>query len=97
MIGALATEVKPLSVGHATRVIPPHIRTALVVRDKGCRFPGCDRPPQWTDGHHIQHWVDGGPTELTNLLLLCRRHHRFVHEKRWRVWPDEHGVPLITP
>jgi hypothetical protein len=95
-IGAVATRAKPLSVGHATRVIPAHIRTALVVRDKGCRFPGCDRPPQWTDGHHITHWADGGPTELTNLLLLCRRHHRFVHEKGWRVCMEDQSAPVIA-
>ena len=58
----------PLSVGRATRTIPAHLRTALHLRDQGCRFPGCDRPPAWTDGHHIIHWPDGGPTELDNLV-----------------------------
>lgn len=96
-IGVLPADVSPLSVGRATRTIPPHIRTALCVRDKGCRFPGCDRPPEWTDGHHIDHWVDLGPTEVPNLVLLCRRHHRFVHEKGWQVRMDEGGVPVITP
>jgi hypothetical protein len=62
------TPAVPLSVGRATRTIPAHIRTALVLRDQGCRFPGCDRPPAWTDGHHIIHWSDGGPTELENLV-----------------------------
>ncbi len=79
-----------LSVGRASRTIPAPIRTALVRRDKGCRFPGCDRPPEWTDGHHIKHWADGGETSLTNLILLCRRHHRMVHERGWvlRLEPD---------
>ncbi len=88
---------KPLSVGRDTRVIPSHIRTALHVRDRGCRLPGCDRPPQWTDGHHIQHWADDGRTELSNLLSMCRRHHRFVHEKGWHVRVDEQNNAVITP
>ncbi len=75
----------PLSVGRATRTIPAHIRTALHLRDQGCRFPGCDRPPAWTDGHHIIHWADGGLTELENLVSLCRQHHRTVHEEGWRI------------
>ncbi|MGA7989491.1 MAG: HNH endonuclease signature motif containing protein, partial [Candidatus Dormiibacterota bacterium] len=67
-LSKVTTPVVPLSVGRATRTIPVHIRTALCLRDKGCRFPGCDRPPAWTDGHHIIHWADGGPTELGNLV-----------------------------
>ena len=85
---AVTTPVVPLSVGRATRTIPVHIRTALCLRDNGCRFPGCDRPPAWTDGHHIIHWADGGPTELENLVSLCRRHHREVHEEGWRIRMD---------
>ena len=69
--------------GTTTRVVPGSMKRALVARDKGCRFPGCDRPAAWTDAHHIQHWADGGPTSMSNLLLLCRRHHRLVHEGRW--------------
>jgi hypothetical protein len=67
-VAMAGTRVMPLSVGRATRTIPAHIRTALHLRDQGCRFPGCDRPPAWTDGHHIIHWSDGGPTELENLV-----------------------------
>ncbi len=96
-IGALPARVRPLGVGHTTRTIPAHIRTALMVRDQGCRFPGCDRPPEWTDGHHIDHWADLGPTEVPNLVSLCRRHHRFVHEKGWQVHMDDDGNPVITP
>lgn len=55
---------EPLDVGRRTRVVPPAIRRGLVVRDRGCRFPGCDRPPQWTDAHHLRHWSRGGPTCL---------------------------------
>ncbi len=68
---------------HTTRVVPGATRRALIARDKGCRFPGCDCPPAWTDAHHIKHWADGGPTTLDNLILLCRRHHRLVHEEGW--------------
>jgi hypothetical protein len=88
---------RPLSVGRATRTIPPHIRTALALRDKGCRFPGCDRPPEWTDGHHIKHWADQGPTEIQNLVSLCRRHHRVVHERGWQIHIDEQGAVVVTP
>jgi len=69
-----------LDVGRRTRTIGPALRRALVVRDAGCVHPGCDRPPSWTEGHHVRHWVDGGTTDLANLVLLCRRHHRAQHE-----------------
>jgi hypothetical protein len=72
----------PLDVGRTTRVVPPPLRRALELRDRGCAWPGCDRPPPWTDAHHITHWADNGPTSLENLVLLCRRHHRAVHEGR---------------
>jgi hypothetical protein len=68
----------------------------LVVRDQGCRFPGCDRPPAWTDGHHIIHWADGGPTELANLVSLCRSHHRQVHEEGWRIHIAD-GSAVVEP
>ena len=70
---------QPLDVGRATRTIPPALRRALDTRDGGCTQPGCTIPAQWCDAHHIQHWADGGPTNLTNLRLLCRRHHRSTH------------------
>ena len=70
---------QPLSVGRKTRSIPPAIRRALLHRDGGCRFPGCTRS-RHVDGHHIRHWADGGETSLDNLVLLCRFHHRLVHE-----------------
>jgi hypothetical protein len=97
LLAAAAASTRPLSVGRATRTIPPHIRTALALRDKGCRFPGCDRPPEWTDGHHVKHWADQGPTELANLVSLCRRHHRVVHERGWHIQLDEQGVAVVTP
>jgi HNH endonuclease len=60
-------------------VVPTALRKALVVRDEHCAFPGCDRPQSWCDAHHVVHWADGGETNLDNLLLLCRPHHRMLH------------------
>jgi hypothetical protein len=70
---------EPLNIGRKSRVIPPPMRRALQARDKGCRFPGCTHQ-YFIDGHHIKHWADGGETSLNNLVLLCRHHHRLVHE-----------------
>jgi hypothetical protein len=70
---------EPLDVGRRTRTIPPGIRRALRARDKGCRFPGCTFK-RYVDGHHVKHWVHGGETKLSNLVTLCRFHHRLVHE-----------------
>jgi uncharacterized protein DUF222/HNH endonuclease len=68
-----------LNVGRRTRTIPPALRRALTSRDRGCRFPGCPNT-HYVDGHHIRHWAMGGETRLSNLVLLCRFHHRQVHE-----------------
>lgn len=70
---------EPLDVGRKTRTIPPALRRALKSRDQGCVFPGCTHK-RYVDGHHIQHWADGGETRLSNLVSLCRTHHRAVHE-----------------
>jgi len=70
---------EPLSVGRRTRAIPAALKRALKSRDGGCRFPGCDRT-LYTEGHHVKHWADGGETKLSNLVTLCRFHHRLVHE-----------------
>lgn len=72
-----------LNVGRRTRTIPPALRRALEVRDRGCRFPGCQS--RYCDAHHVRHWADGGETSLANCLLLCRHHHRLVHEEGWTV------------
>ncbi len=69
----------PLDVGRSTRSVPAGLRRALVVRDRECTYKGCDRPPQWCEAHHIEHWAQGGDTSLANLRLLCRRHHRMMH------------------
>jgi hypothetical protein len=70
---------RPLDVGRKTRTIPPAIRRALRSRDACCRFPGCTHT-QFLDGHHIRHWAHGGETKLSNLVMLCRFHHRQLHE-----------------
>jgi hypothetical protein len=70
---------EPLSIGRKSRTIPPAIRRALQKRDGGCRFPGCTAT-RFVDAHHIVHWADGGETAMENLALLCKRHHRLVHE-----------------
>jgi Domain of unknown function (DUF222)/HNH endonuclease len=77
-------EGKTLSVGRKTRSVPPSVRRALKRRDRGCRFPGCENR-LFVDAHHIRHWIRGGETSLDNLVLLCRRHHRFVHEGGYSV------------
>ena len=95
-----------LDVGRRTRTIPTAIRRALEHRDRSCCFPGCTN--RITDAHHVVHWADGGPTRLENLLLLCRRHHRAVHEEGFRVTttasgsftfrrPDGRALPQTPP
>ena len=79
-----------IDVGRKTRTIPPSIRRALAARDTGCRFPGCSS--RRCDAHHLTHWADGGATRLDNLVLLCRRHHRAVHEGGFGVMRRLDGV-----
>jgi len=79
-----------LDVGRKTRTIPPAIRRALAARDHQCQFPGCSA--KHCDAHHIRHWADGGATKLDNLVLLCRRHHRAVHEEGFTVSRGGHGA-----
>ena len=74
----------PLSVGRKTRAIPPSTRRALVSRDRHCQFRGCTHD-RYVEGHHIVHWAQGGETKLDNLVLLCSRHHRSVHEFGYRI------------
>jgi len=78
-----------LDVGRRTRTVSPALRRALAARDRQCRFPGCGN--RRCDAHHIEHWADGGRTALDNLVLLCRRHHRAVHEQGFRVTRDSDG------
>jgi 5-methylcytosine-specific restriction endonuclease McrA len=93
-----------VEIGARTRTIPPALRRALHHRDHGCRFPGCGLP--FGQGHHVKHWAQGGPTTLSNLAMLCRRHHRAVHEEGYHVarqsdgalqfrWPDGRVIPDV--
>src|SRR5216117_955718 len=95
-----------VEVAARTRTIPPALRRALHHRDRGCRFPGCGLP--FGQGHHVRHWAQGGPTTLSNLALLCRRHHRAVHEEGYQVdrqpdgelhfrRPDGQLLPEVPP
>jgi hypothetical protein len=84
----IGSHSEPLDVGRLSRSAPPALRRALVYRDGGCRFPQCDRPPEWTDAHHVRHWVFNGPTALANMILLCRAHHVMVHEHGWHISLD---------
>lgn len=81
---------EPLSVGRRTRSVPPAIRRALIARDGRCQFPGCERR-RFVDAHHIRHWSQGGETSLDNLVLLCRHHHRLVHEGGFSVSRESGG------
>lgn len=81
----------PVDQNRSTRVPGPRLRRALDVRDGGCTHPGCDRPPRHCDAHHLIEWHRGGRTELSNLVLLCRRHHRVAHRRGWRVTLGDDG------
>jgi len=101
-----APDGQVVEVGARTRTIPPALRRVLHHRDQGCRFPGCGLP--FGQGHHIRHWAHGGPTTLSNLALLCRRHHRAVHEEGYQMdrqpdgelrfqRPDGRLLPEVPP
>jgi hypothetical protein len=87
-----------LDIGRERRLFTGPLRHALILRDGGCAFPGCDRPPRWCNGHHIVHWADGGPTSLNNAVLLCGHHHRLIHHSEWQVRISlTDGRPEFTP
>jgi hypothetical protein len=103
----IGPEGQPLDLGRTKRVFPPHIRTALDVRDRGCVFTGCYAPTHWCDAHHLLEWVlDDGPTSVENGALLCERHHAKVHhgfrisrqpDGRWRTWRPDGTEILLHP
>ena len=86
---------EPLNIGRKSRAIPPAIRRAMLARDGGCRFPGCDRT-RFCDGHHVKHWATGGETKLGNLVTLCSFHHTLVHEGGFGVTVTDDGVFVFT-
>jgi hypothetical protein len=86
----------PIDVGRLRRLITPRLRLALQCRDEGCRFPGCSVPAPRTDGHHIKHWIDGGRTDLANLVSLCRFHHARHQEGKFQVRRDPAGGFTFT-
>ena len=82
--------------GCSRRTVPLRLRRLLVARDRHCRWPGCHEPPSRCDAHHIWHWIDGGPTNLDNLVLLCHRHHHFLHQHGYRMVPQPDGTWLAV-
>ncbi|NKS77500.1 DUF222 domain-containing protein [Rhodococcus hoagii] len=87
----------PLNLGRTSRTVSKKQRRALIARDQGCAFPGCGAPPAHCEGHHIKHWADGGPTDLDNLVLLCRYHHTLLHHSHWEVHIGPDRKPWFTP
>jgi len=88
----------PIDVGRAQRAFTPRQRIALAARDGGCRWRGCDRPPSWTEAHHVDEWErDHGPTDVSNGILLCRFHHLHVHNLGWRIVRRESDFVALPP
>ena len=86
-----------LQMSSESRVIPPAMRRAMVLRDRTCRWPGCEVPAIHCDGHHLSHWADGGTTELDNVASICRRHHHKGHEEGWILVWGPHGELIAIP
>jgi len=93
----LDSESQVVDVGRAKRVPSAPVRRALEARDKGCRWPSCDRPAGWCASHHLVHWTDDGLTDPDNLILLCHRHHTLVHKGGWQVVRSEDGKVITIP
>ncbi|WP_167399075.1 HNH endonuclease signature motif containing protein [Arthrobacter pityocampae] len=91
----LGSSGQVLDVGRAQRLFPPHLRRALVARDKGCAFPDCSIPASWCEAHHLKPWSRGGATSIDNGVLLCSRHHHVIHQGAWTV-QSRYGVPWFT-
>ena len=86
-----------LDLGRSTRLVSPALRKALVLRDRGCVFPGCERPAEWCDAHHLVWWEHQGPTNEENCALLCRRHHVLCHEGGWGLTHAPDGTYETQP
>ena len=89
----LDAESVPLDLGRATRLFSADQRRMMSLRDGGCRFPGCGLPPAFTDAHHIVAWQAGGQPDVKNGVLMCRIHHRELHEGAWRIHCEKPGHP----
>jgi hypothetical protein len=88
---------QPLDLGRTTRTVPPHLRKAVIQRDKKCRFPGCQQPPSVCQVHHLIPWAQGGATALGNLAMLCRYHHIIViHRWGWKITCHPDGTTTAT-
>jgi hypothetical protein len=87
----------PINLARTARTVTAKQRKALIARDHGCAFPGCGKPAAWTEGHHIRHWGDGGPTDMNNLVLLCGFHHRLLHHSDWEVFIGVDNHPWFVP
>jgi hypothetical protein len=87
-----------LNVGREQRLFTARQRIGLAVRDGGCRFPGCRKPPSWTEAHHIDHWArDQGRTDIARGILLCRYHHMLIHNNSWEIKRDDESRYLLIP
>jgi hypothetical protein len=93
----LGSDSAVIDVGRSRRVVSGSTRRALNARDRHCQWPGCERPPSSCDAHHLIYWTRGGSTDLSNLALLCHRHHWMVHEGGWQIAPDDTGRILTIP
>lgn len=87
---------QPLDVGRRQRLVTGSLRRALISRDRGCVAPGCDRPPEWCDAHHLVHWADGGTTSINNTALVCGYHHTLLHQGDWTARMID-GQPHVVP
>ncbi|MCZ4517566.1 DUF222 domain-containing protein [Rhodococcus ruber] len=87
----------PINLARTARTVTAKQKRALIARDHGCAFPGCGKPAAWTEGHHIWHWTDGGPTDMNNLVLLCGFHHRLIHHSDWEVFIAADNHPWFVP
>ena len=92
----LGGEGRILDIGRASRIFPPHLRKALIARDRGCAFPGCTIPAPWCEAHHISYWSRGGTTGAENGALLCSHHHHLIHKEAWTIRLRA-GVPWFIP
>ena len=93
----LSGESKILDYGTSRRVFDRHQRLALATRDQGCVFPGCERPPAWTEAHHRIPWSVGGATDIDNGCLLCSFHHHLIHQGEWDLTLAPDGITEVIP